>query len=67
MLVSHPESDTCPLGPCWGKGEYIESSHVPLMIGTVTSPDLETPISADSSASCVSADGSGIMSSVQPD
>ena len=67
MLVSHPETDTCSLGPCWGKEEHTESGHVPLMIGIVVSPDLETLVSGDSSASCVLADGSGNMSSVQPD
>ena len=67
MLVSHPETDTCHPGSCWGKEEHTEFSHVPLMIGTVVSPDLETPVSADSSSSCVPADGSGNMSSVQPD
>ena len=39
------------------------SAPVPLLIGTVVSPDLETLVSADSSASCVPADGSGNMSS----
>ena len=67
MLVSHPETDTYSPGPCWGKEEHTESAHVPLMIGTVVSPDPETPISEDSSSSCVPADGSGNMSSSQPD
>ena len=67
MLVSHPETDTCSLGSCWGKEEHTESAHVPLMIGTVVSPDPETPISTDNSASCVPADDSGNMSSAQPD
>ena len=67
MLVSHPETDTCSPGPCWGKEEHTESAHVPLMIGTVAYPDPETPVSEDSSASCVSADGSRNMSFSQPD
>ena len=67
MLVSHPETDTCSPGPCWGKEEHIESAHVPLMIGTVASPDPETPVSEGSFTSCVLADGSGNMSSSQPD
>ena len=65
MLVSHPKIDTCSLGPCWVKEEHTESAHVPLMIGTVVSPDLETPVFANSSASCVPADGSGNMSSAR--
>ena len=67
MLVSHPETDTCSPGPCWGKEEHTESAHVSLMIGTVASPNPETPVSEDSSASCVPADGSGNMSSSQHD
>ena len=67
MLVSHAETDTCSPGPYWGKEEHTESAHVPLMIGTVVSPDPETPVSEDSSASCVPTDGSGNMSSSQPD
>ena len=59
MLVSHLETDTCSPGPCWGKEEHIESAHVPLMIGNVVSPDPETLVSEDSSASCVPADDSG--------
>ena len=61
MPVSHPETDTRSPSLCWGKEEHTESAHVPLMIGTVVSPDPETPVSA--SASCVLADGSGNMSS----
>ena len=67
MLVSHVETDTCSPGPCWGKEEHTEYAHVPLMIRTVVAPDLETPVSEDSSASCVPADGSRNMSSSQPD
>ena len=67
MLVSHPETDTYSPGPCWGKEEHTESAHVPLMIGTVVSLDPETPVSADSFALCVPADGSRNMSSAQPD
>ena len=67
MPMSHPENDTCSSGPCWGKEEHTESAHVPLMIEIVMSPDPETPVSADSSASCVPADGSGNVSSTQPD
>ena len=67
MLVSHPEANTCSRGPCWGKEEHTESAHVPLMVGTVVSPDSETPVSEDSFASCVPGDGSGNMSSSQPD
>ena len=67
MLVSHPETDTCSLGPCWGKEEHTDSAHVPLMIGTVVSLDPGTPIFADSFASCVPTDGSGNISSVQLD
>ena len=67
MLLSHPETDTCSPGPYWGKEEHTESAHVPLMIETVVSPDPETPISEDSSASCVPADGSGNMSFSKPD
>ena len=67
MMVSHLETDTCSPGPCWGKEEHTESNHVPLMIGTMVSPDPETPVSDDSFTSCVSADGSGNMSSSQPD
>ena len=67
MLVSHPETDTCSPGLCWGKEEHTEFAHVPLMIGTVVSPDPKTPVSAESSASCVPVDGSGSMSSVQSD
>ena len=67
MLVSHPETDTCSPGSCWGKKEHTESAHVPLMIGTVVSSDPETIVSEDSSASCVPADGSGNMSSSQLD
>ena len=67
MLVSHPETDTCFPGPCWGKEEHTEYAHVPLMIGTVVSPDPETLVTKDSSALCVPADGSGNMSSSQPD
>ena len=63
MLVSHPDTDTCSPGPCWGKEEYTESAHVPLMIGTMVSLDPESPVSKGSSASCVPADGSGNMSS----
>ena len=63
MLVSHPKTDTCFPSPCWGKEKHTESAHVPLMIGTVVSPDPETPVSVDSSASYVPADGSGNMSS----
>ena len=67
MLVSHPETDTCSPDPCWGKEEHTESGHVSLMIGIMVSLDPETPVSGDSSASCVPADGSGNMSFVQPD
>ena len=67
MLVSHPKTDTCSPGPCWGKEEHTESAHVPLMIETVASSDPETPVSENSSTSCVPADGSGNMSSSQPD
>ena len=67
MLVSHPETDTYFPSPCWGKKEHTESAHVLLMIGTVVSLDSETPISEDSSASCVPPDGSGNMSSAQLD
>ena len=67
MLMLQGHTDTCSPGPCWGKEEHTESAHVPLMIGTVVSPNPETPVSEDSSASCVSADGSGNMSSSQPD
>ena len=67
MLVSHPETDTCSPVPCWGKEEYTESAYVLLMIGTVVSLDLETPISEDSSVLCVPVDGSGNMSSAQLD
>ena len=67
MLVLHPETDTCSPGPCWGKEEHTEFAHVLLMIGTVVSLDPETPISVNSSASCVPADGSGNMSSAKPD
>ena len=44
MLMSHPETDTCSPSLCWGKEEHTESAHVPLMIGTVVSPDPETPV-----------------------
>ena len=67
MLVSYLETDTCSPGPFWGKEEHTESAHVPPMIGIVVSPDPETHVSEDSSASCVPADGSGNMSSSQPD
>ena len=67
MLVSHPKTGTYSLGPCWGKEEHTEFAHVPLMIETVVSPDPETLVSVDSSSSCVPADGSGNMSSTQPD
>ena len=67
MPVSHLETDTCSPSPCWGKEEHTEFAHVPLMIGTVVSPDPETPVLVDSSASCVMADGNGNMSSAQPD
>ena len=67
MLLSHLETDTCSPGPCWGNEEHTESAHVQLMIGTVASSDPETPVSKDSSASCVPADGGGNMSSSQPD
>ena len=67
MLVSHPETNTCSPGPCWGKEEQTEFAHVQLMIETVVSPDPETPISADSSALCVLVDSSGNMSSTQLD
>ena len=67
MLVSHLETDTCSPGPCWGKEEHTKSSHVPLMIETVVSPDPETPVFVNSSTSCVPVDGSGNMSSVQLD
>ena len=67
MLVSYPETDTCSLSPCLGKEEHTESAHVPLMIETVVSHDPETPLSADSSPSCVPTYGSGNMSSVKPD
>ena len=67
MPVPHPETDTYSPGLCWGKEEHNESTHVPLMIGTMVSPDLETLVFEDSSASCVPADGSGNMSSSQPD
>ena len=63
MPVSLPETNTCSPGLCWGKEEHIESAHILLMIGNVVSPDHETPVSADRSASCVPADGSGNMSS----
>ena len=63
MLVSHPETDTCSPCSCLGKEEHTEFAHVPLMIGTVVSPDPEIPVSKDSSASCVPADDSGNMSS----
>ena len=67
MLVLHPETDTCSPGPCWGKEEHTESAHVSLMIRTLVSLDPETPVSEDSFASCFPADGSGNMSSSQPD
>ena len=67
MLVSHPETDTCSPSPCWAKEEHTKSAHVPQMIGIVVSLDPETPVSEDSSASCVLADGSGNMSSFQHD
>ena len=67
MLVSHPETDTCSPGPCWGKEEHTESAQVPLMIEIVASLDPKTLVSEDSSASCVPVDGSGNMSSSQPD
>ena len=67
MLTSHPEINTYSLGPFWGKEEHTESAQVPLMIWTVVSPDPETPVFEDNSASCVPADGSGNMSSSQPD
>ena len=60
MLVSYLETDTC-------KEEHIESAYVLMMIGTVVSLDPETLVSEDSSASCVPTDGSGNMSSAQPD
>ena len=63
MLVSDPKTDTCSPGPCWGKEEHTESVYVPLMIETVVSLDPETPVSKDSSTSCVPANGSGNMSS----
>ena len=67
MLMSHSETDTCSPGLCWGKEEHTESAHVPLIIGIVVFLDPESPVSEDSSASCVPADGSGNMSSSQPD
>ena len=67
MPVSHPETDTCSPGPCWGKEEHTEYAHVPLMIGTVVFPNPETLVSADSFASCVLTDGSGNMSFAQFD
>ena len=67
MLVSHPKTDTYSPGLCWGKEEHTESAHVSLMIGTMVSSDPETPVSKDSSASCVPTDGSGNMSSAQLD
>ena len=67
MLVSHPETNTLSPGSCWGKEKHTESTHVLLMIETLMSPDPETPVSVDSSASCVSVDGSGNMSSAQLD
>ena len=67
MLVSHPETDTCSPSQCWGKEEHTGSTQVLLMIGSVVSPDPVSPVSADSSATCVPNDGSGNMSSVQPD
>ena len=66
MPVSHPETDNCSPGLCWGKKEHTKSAHVPLMIGTVVSPDPETPVSMDSSASCVPVDDSRNMSFAQP-
>ena len=65
--MSHLETDTCSPGPCWGKEEHTESAHVPLMIGTMVSPDPETPVFEGRSASCVPTDGSGNMSSSQLD
>ena len=41
MLVSHPETNTCSPGLCWGKEEHTESAHVPLMIVTMVSLDPE--------------------------
>ena len=67
MLVSHPETDTCSPGQCWGKEEQTNFAHVPLMIGTMVSLDPKTPISTDSSASFVPAVVSANMSSAQPD
>ena len=67
MLVSHPDTDTCSSGPCWGKEEVTESAHIPLMIGIVVSHDPETPVSEGNSVSCVQADGNGNMSSSQLD
>ena len=67
MPVSHPETDTCSPGPCWGKEEHTEFAHVPLIIRTVVSPDLETLVYVENSASCVTVDGSGNMSSAQLD
>ena len=67
MPMSHLETNTCSPSTCWGKEEHTESAHVPLIIGTVVSPDPETSVSADSPASCVPTDGSGNMSSAQPD
>ena len=52
-----------PLARVGGKEEHTESVHVPLMIRTMVSPDPKTHVSADNSASCVPADGSGNMSS----
>ena len=65
--MQHPETDTGPFGPHWGKKEQIVSTFVPLITGTEVSRIKWIPSSAGNLISHVQADGNGNMSSVPTD
>ena len=65
--MPHPETDTGPSDPHWGKKEQVVSEPIPLMIGTEVSRILGIPASAGNLVSHVRADGNGNMSSVLTD
>ena len=56
-------TNTCSLGPWWGREEQIESVKVPLMIGTGVSHNSGIPASEGNLVSSVQAGGNRNMSS----
>ena len=64
--MQHPETDTGPSSPHWGKKEQTTSVLVPLMIGNAPSHNSGILAFLGNPVSCSQVDGNDSMSSVPP-